>query len=126
MVAYNNLGHTRREWLRLPVPARTVSVLDATGSSLPFSTLPVPDHPELQTIVFALTLPPLGLATAFVVVAADDVNPVADAGTSGALETIENGVYRMAFDSVTGLGVSITDLRTNVTTEVCLSIVGFC
>ena len=121
MVAYNSLARLRTEWLRLPVPAsRRVAVQDGAGRPIAFSTLPTPDHPELQTIAFSLAIPPLGIATAFVVFTGDTeagAEPQREAPVD-AVETIENGVYRIAFDTVTGLTKSITDLRTGVTTAV--------
>ncbi len=127
MVAYNPLAHQRVEYVRLPIPAnRRVTVFDYRGSPISSSLTPVYTNPSLNTLVFAVTVPPLGHTTVFVNYTSEAEAPVVQQPPADSIETIENGIYRIAFDTATGLAKTITDLRTQTTTQVCGGCVCVC
>ena len=120
---YNPLARVRTEWIRLPVPSnRALTVSDAAGMPASVSFTPVAGDASIRTAVFAATVPPLGHATMFLVFAAADNKIAAPQGDvpTNAAESIENGVYRITFDTDSGLAQSITDLRSGKITKVCL------
>ena len=122
VIAYNPLAHVRTEWLRLPIPAnRKVAVFDFRGAAIASSVTPVYNDPSLNTLVFGVTVPALGHSTVFVnFTGTEEESPVQAQEPVAATETIENGIYRISFDTATGLATSVTDLRSGKSTAVCV------
>ncbi|KAL4240457.1 mannose metabolic process [Mactra antiquata] len=76
MVVYNPLGHTVTRWMRLPVVADAYTVNGPQNEPIQTQIIPVDDrtksiperkgHMALYTLVFPVSVPPLGFSTYFI------------------------------------------------------------
>ncbi|KAJ4433198.1 hypothetical protein ANN_15455, partial [Periplaneta americana] len=115
VTVYNPLSHSLDYSVRFPVPSGTYTVQDPTGAELPFQIIPLPDEvlalPERDSSIAthelafrALSLPPLGFRSYYVVRVSDDfveVEPSADT-------FIGDSLLQVTIDNVTGLVDSLT------------------
>jgi len=107
VVLYNPLARPRNHFVRLPIAlGKTAHVFGPSGS--PISSSVVPSwQPDSQTLVFSIELPALGHTTAFI-----NFSSTADAILAKPAQSppthIENDMYLITVDPVSGLVVSVT------------------
>ena len=121
VVAYNDLGQSRQEWVRLPVASgRQISVFDGSGAGVNVSLVPVPGQTSIATAVFPLTVPAMGHATAFVVFSTQRAGLQAPRFQPPVGDTVvvENAAYMLTFDTASGLLQTIGDRRGSTATRI--------
>eukprot|EP01119_Soliformovum_irregulare_P008936 TRINITY_DN2201_c3_g1_i1.p1 TRINITY_DN2201_c3_g1~~TRINITY_DN2201_c3_g1_i1.p1 ORF type:complete len:965 (+),score=294.76 TRINITY_DN2201_c3_g1_i1:158-3052(+) len=110
VIMINPLGWTKRDYVRLPVPIQDVRVFDNSGSEISSQILPNEDLVNLYTVVFPITVPPLGITTYFLQRGTSDMTHVSKSVEDN---VIENQFYQVTFDQDTGLMSNVLNKATS-------------
>ncbi|KAH3755937.1 lysosomal alphamannosidase [Pelomyxa schiedti] len=125
VVLYNTLSWSRTEYVRFPVPSSVVQVLDSSLQSVSaqvFLTEPsdvLTDDSNKYTVVFKVTVPPMGYATYFLSssVSTAEYTPIRTLSPE-ADYVVKNEYIELTFDGTSGMLKQVRNMKTQVITQV--------